>query len=746
MATMKDVAKLAGVSHGTVSNIINGAMGVSLDKVRRVEEAMRELGYEPNATARNLKLSKTMQFDVILPNIVASSLAQIYTNLSMMAVERGYVANLRITNEDAELETRLLNEAMMYNKDGVVLMTCQPQNTALFDRLSTGGLNLVFIEREVEGYQSSLVGISIRQVVRDTVNRLLDQGTESIGIIVGPLEYSFEEGAFGGYVEAHREKGRMAEERFFATSSYDGESALKEAVAMLSQQDIPGAIISTSSQTLAAVQKAIDLLNIPHDNRPLLLALYPPSWTETPLEDVVKIYLPYPQLAKNAFEMLMAKIKGQPTEGKIIEPPTDESNAYLKRQSNVATRPKIIKTLRLLLTEDRAKDAIKTLVVKFEYETGYKVEIEARRYNKMYEAVRDEWYKSKFDVFDLDIPWISELGQRGIIEPLDEYLKSDTEYLEDIPNDIFEEFCVRDGVAYGMPFTFCTQLLFYRKDFFNDLTLKRIFYDQYKKELLPPRTWAEYNEIARFFTRKYNPFAPTEFGTTLGSRISSGGTCEYLPRLWSFGGDVYDENGFTLNSKEAVAALKNYCECFKYASPESVDNWWPEQAAEFRAGRAAIMTTFADNISAVTERDKSQIIGKIGYELVPGKVNVDGGWVLTLNAYSKNKAEAFEFMKWACSRELSTISTILGGFVPRKSVFENMEISKIYPWLRKTSEAKKYGRLRVIPTRADGTHLSEAMFEDILGESVYHAVTGQITPENALNIANAKLNRILFDE
>ncbi len=42
MATMKDVAKLAGVSHGTVSNIINGAKGVSLDKVKRVEKAMKQ--------------------------------------------------------------------------------------------------------------------------------------------------------------------------------------------------------------------------------------------------------------------------------------------------------------------------------------------------------------------------------------------------------------------------------------------------------------------------------------------------------------------------------------------------------------------------------------------------------------------------------------------------------------------------------------------------------------------------------
>ena len=53
MATMKDVARLAGVSHGTVSNVLNGSKGVSIDKIRKVEEAVKALGYKPNALARN---------------------------------------------------------------------------------------------------------------------------------------------------------------------------------------------------------------------------------------------------------------------------------------------------------------------------------------------------------------------------------------------------------------------------------------------------------------------------------------------------------------------------------------------------------------------------------------------------------------------------------------------------------------------------------------------------------------------
>ena len=183
MATMKDVARLAGVSHGTVSNIINGAKGVSLDKVKRVEKAMKELAYEPNAIARSLRLSKSMQIDVILPNIVAAAMAQMYTNLWALFAEKGYVTNLHITNEDAELETRLLNMSLMHNVDGVMLATCQPQNTELFRRLRQSGLKIVFLQREPDDEKRHYVGLDARRQARSTVSQLLKAGYGNIGIL-----------------------------------------------------------------------------------------------------------------------------------------------------------------------------------------------------------------------------------------------------------------------------------------------------------------------------------------------------------------------------------------------------------------------------------------------------------------------------------------------------------------------------------------------------------------------------------
>lgn len=744
MATMKDVARLAGVSHGTVSNIINGTKGVSLDKIKRVEEAMKELSYEPNAIARSLKMSKSMQIDVVLPNIVAAAMAQVYTMLSTLFAEKGYLTNLHITNEDAELETRLLNMALMHNADGVILLTCQPGNTELFLRLAQSGLKIVFLQRQPDDETRHYVGLDTEEMAKSTVAQLIEAGYRDIGILLSPIQYTLEEQTFDGYVDAHRAHGMTVQQHLCAVSSYDREGLLKEAIRLVAANKPPQVIVVIDSQAMDAVMKACEVLNVPAKAHPLVVAHMPDSWSLISRKEAIFVPHPYTKLTEAAYEMMLCYIKEgknfpekteyipvKPIHIKELEPKTDLRIG----------KPE--KKLRVLLTIDKARYAMETLKSDFEKKTGYKLEITAKAYPEMYRAVKQEWYKDHYDVFDVDIPWLAELAQKNVVEKLDGYIAKDPTYYDDVLPNIFEKYAIRQGSIYAIPFTFCTQLLFYRKDCFADVRMQRMFFEQYKKKLKPPHTWEEFNDVARFFTREFNQDSPTEFGTTLGSRMSSGGVCEYLPRLWSFGGQVHDGARFTLDGVKATEALKNYKESFRYASARSCDNWWGEQAIEFRSGKTAMITLFTDNMSTVTEWSKSKVNGKIGFDFMPNKVSVDGGWALTVNACSKQKEAAFEFIKWATDREISVLSTILGGFVPRRTAMENLEVANVYPWLRKTVEASEFGQMRELPVKADGTCMSEQAFEDILGKAVYDTVTGTVEAHDALVAANNELNRLL---
>ncbi len=160
--------------------------------------------------------------------------------------------------------------------------------------------------------------------------------------------------------------------------------------------------------------------------------------------------------------------------------------------------------LRVLLTIDRARYAMETMKSDFEQKTGMELEIDAKAYPKMYWAIRDEWYKDNYDVFDVDIPWLAEFAQKKVVENLDRYIARDPDYYDDMLPNIFEKYSLRQGSVYAIPFTFCTQLLFYRKDCFADIRMQRMFTNSIK-ELRPPHTWEEFNLVAQFFTRKYNP-------------------------------------------------------------------------------------------------------------------------------------------------------------------------------------------------------------------------------------------------
>ncbi|HFV4713252.1 TPA: LacI family DNA-binding transcriptional regulator, partial [Escherichia coli] len=81
MPTIKDIARIAGVSHGTVSNVLNGRGNVSVEKIEAVQRAAQEVGYQLNAQAQSLRASKSQGVALILPGINAERYYQLYRGL-----------------------------------------------------------------------------------------------------------------------------------------------------------------------------------------------------------------------------------------------------------------------------------------------------------------------------------------------------------------------------------------------------------------------------------------------------------------------------------------------------------------------------------------------------------------------------------------------------------------------------------------------------------------------------------------
>ena len=91
--TRQDVAKLAGVSPATVSNVMNNAQKVRSETVERVQAAMAQLNYQPNMVARSLTTRKTMQIGFVLENIRNPYYGEIVEHFEAAASAKGYFVN-----------------------------------------------------------------------------------------------------------------------------------------------------------------------------------------------------------------------------------------------------------------------------------------------------------------------------------------------------------------------------------------------------------------------------------------------------------------------------------------------------------------------------------------------------------------------------------------------------------------------------------------------------------------------------
>ncbi|TNH14286.1 LacI family transcriptional regulator, partial [Testudinibacter sp. TR-2022] len=124
MPTMKDIAKEAEVSLGTVSNVLNEKGNVSLKKIRKVQDAIQKLGYRKNAQAGFLKKGNTNKIAVILPNIRSIKYQSLYEELEYVFYQEGYRLNLYLTCGIPEKEKELINLISSENYFSLIVVSC----------------------------------------------------------------------------------------------------------------------------------------------------------------------------------------------------------------------------------------------------------------------------------------------------------------------------------------------------------------------------------------------------------------------------------------------------------------------------------------------------------------------------------------------------------------------------------------------------------------------------------------------
>ena len=120
MATIKDIAKLAGVSHGTVSNVLNKRGNVSAEKIRAVEEAAKALGYELNESARNLRRQHKNAIALLIPDIYTRHYIDFYESMQQYVRAYGYSMEVYATDNHYIKERDLVRKMVSASVSALV--------------------------------------------------------------------------------------------------------------------------------------------------------------------------------------------------------------------------------------------------------------------------------------------------------------------------------------------------------------------------------------------------------------------------------------------------------------------------------------------------------------------------------------------------------------------------------------------------------------------------------------------------
>ena len=714
MATIKDVARLAGVSHGTVSNVINGVKTVNSQTAARVEQAMRELGYQPDAKARSLRSSRTGTIGVVLPNMADRMYSRLYAGLAEPLQTKGYSLSLFLTDDCAERETAALQSLQRQRAEAVLAVSCIPDSVELFDSLIAQGTKLLFLQRRpAVTYRGVFAALDFEELFFQGTKKLLSMGITQLRLLTGNQQFSCEQCAQKGFRRALEEAKIAYQKEFVRVAGGSKESAFREAVWWLQSSQAPQAVLATCQQHALGIEAAIKLFE---GKKESCIRVFSPVNEDWVRKEGGILSCGLERLGKFAAQKVMQQISGRGancSETQILPAlpqPRRFTGGLLKRGG----------ALRLTLLEGAASYALRLMLPRFTKSTGIEVETEILPYEEIRDSAESGGFKNTCDLLQASLAWFSRLSKKQAFLPLPASL------LERFPQALLKT--MQAEVCCGMPFMQDGQILFYRKDLFESPQFQRLYYERFRTDLKVPETWAEFRQTAEFFTRRETIESPVAYGTTMGGAPAHS-IYSFLPALWEKGADLFSRDGRFITQNNAVTeALQRYRELFSYADPQAVNWGWAEQTQAFVKGEAAMMPLYQAHYMDYLSRETTAVGGKLGTARLPGNASVLGGWVLAIPAASPQQSAALLFLDWLSSAENAVPYNVLGGSLPTNEVLQSSDLQKAYPWFFCALASFSNSRLMV----TENAEIGQPVLEKALGPQLHDFLLGRLTAEEVL--------------
>jgi len=305
--TILDVAQRAGVSVGTVSNVLNVRANVSVARRVRVEAAMTALGYVPNRVAQSLRGGESHVVGLCTPATSSAYFTALLEMFEKLASQQGYELMQVLSHGDPAIELRRVQALAGRNVDGLILIpTYDPQPT--LDLLADNAIPAVIVDQVVRDRRFDYVAIDDRKAMRDATAHVIGLGHRTLLYIVKDKRLSIVQRRIEGFSAA---AGAARPAVVGMVIQREAEDALfaRQIAAALGARRPPTAIIASQSAIALSVVGILQDMQVRWPDDVSLLAFDEPVWATIVAPPLAVVRHPTHQIAAEAWHRLMLRLR-----------------------------------------------------------------------------------------------------------------------------------------------------------------------------------------------------------------------------------------------------------------------------------------------------------------------------------------------------------------------------------------------------------------------------------------------------
>jgi LacI family transcriptional regulator, galactose operon repressor len=253
-ATVKDVSRAAGVSTATVSRVLAGFDEVSEETRQRVLKAAKELNYQPNRNARNLRMNTTSKIGVIISDIQNPFFGSVVRGIEKITIKDDYTLILGNSDEDPEREKKLITMLLEEGVAGIILVPTNA-DTENYRRLFNSGTPFVILDRRLPFPDLDMVLVNGAAGAGLAMDHLVNLGHRRIGYVGGLKHLSVMNEREQGYLAALHKHGLPFVEEYLRQGNNRQDGGHQAVCELLSLPEPPTAVlIANNLMTLGGLQ------------------------------------------------------------------------------------------------------------------------------------------------------------------------------------------------------------------------------------------------------------------------------------------------------------------------------------------------------------------------------------------------------------------------------------------------------------------------------------------------------------